>query len=241
MGGAARSRAAPGRRRGGFRGRLCPRAAEPGNPFDRSSGVDFQEPRARPGGGPGSRGVGSVCHGPLRTMSAHRIELDYVAPPRRAWWIGASVLILAVAVAGDMVLRYRDTRHELAALDAAQGLLNADRGPQRAVPKERLDEEAMINDAVVRQLTLPWAQIIEAVETASSSEVTVLQLQPETQQRSLRLTAEAKNREAMLRSVRRLGETRVLSGIHLVNHHVQVEDPSRPIQFGVQAIFRSSR
>jgi Tfp pilus assembly protein PilN len=174
-------------------------------------------------------------------MSAHRIELDYVAPPRRAWWIGASVLILALAVAGDLVLRYRDTQHELAALDAAQGLLNADRRPPRAVPKERLDEEAKINDAVVRQLTLPWAQIIEAVETASSSEVTVLQLQPETQQRSLRLTAEAKNREAMLKYVRRLGETRILSGVHLVNHHVQVEDPSRPIQFGVQATFRSKR
>jgi len=174
-------------------------------------------------------------------MSARPIDLDYVAAPRRPWWIGASVLILALAVAGSMVLRYRDARHELAAADAAQGLLNADRRPLRAVPKERLDEEAKIIDATVRQLTLPWAQMIEAVEAASTGEVTVLQLQPETQQRSLRLTAEAKNREAMLRYVRRLGETRVLSGVHLVNHHVQVEDPSRPIQFGVQATFRSNR
>jgi Tfp pilus assembly protein PilN len=174
-------------------------------------------------------------------MSARRIELDYVAAPRRPWWIGAAVLILALAVAGDMVLRYREARHELTALDAAQGLLNADRRPQRAVPKERLDEEAKVIDATVRQLTLPWAQMIEAVEAASSSEVTVLQLQPETQQRSLRLTAEAKNREAMVKYMRRLGETRVLSGVHLVNHHVQVEDPSRPIQFGVQASFRSNR
>jgi len=174
-------------------------------------------------------------------MSARRLELDYVAAPRRAWWIGAAVLILALAVAGDMVLRYRDTRHELAAIDAAQGLLNADRRPQRPVSKERLDEEAKIIDAAVRQLSLPWAQMIEAVEAASTGEVTVLQLQPETQQRSLRLTAEAKTREAMLRYVRRLGETRVLSGVHLVNHHVQVEDPSRPIQFGVQAAFRNNR
>jgi Tfp pilus assembly protein PilN len=174
-------------------------------------------------------------------MSTHRVELDYVAAPRRPWWIGASVLILALAVAGGMVLRYRDVQHELAAVDAAQGLLNADRRPQRAVSKGQLDEEARIIDATVRQLNIPWAQMIEAVETASSSEVTVLQLQPETQQRSLRLTAEAKNREAMLRYVRRLGETRALSGVHLVNHHVQVEDPSRPIQFGVQASFRSIR
>ncbi len=174
-------------------------------------------------------------------MSANRIELDYVAAPRRPQWIGASVLILALAVSGDLVLRYRDALHELAALDAAQGLLNANRRPQRAVPKERLDEEAKIIDAAVRQLSIPWAQMIEAVEAASSSEVTVLQLQPETQQRNLRLTAEAKNREAMLRYVRRLGDARVLSGVHLVNHHVLVEDPSRPIQFGVQGAFRTNR
>src|SRR6266513_950600 len=174
-------------------------------------------------------------------MSAHRIELDYVAAPRRPQWIGASVLILALAVAGYMGLRYREARHGLTALDAAQGLLNDDRRPQRAVAKERLNEEPKVIDAAVRQLTLPCAQMIEAVEAASSSEVTVLQLQPETQQRSLRLTAEAKNREAMVKYMRRLGETRVLSGVHLVNHHVQVEDPSRPIQFGVQASFRSNR
>jgi Tfp pilus assembly protein PilN len=174
-------------------------------------------------------------------MNPHRIELDYVAAPRRPWWIGASVLILALAVAGDMVWRYRDARHQLAALDAAQGLLKVDRQPQRVVPKERLDEEAKIIDAAVRQLTLPWAQIIQAVEAASTGDVTVLQLQPETQQRNLRLTAAGKNREAMLRYVRRLGETRVLSEVHLVNHHVQTEDPSRPIQFGVQAAFRSNR
>ncbi|HYS58357.1 MAG TPA: hypothetical protein VEM34_09495 [Burkholderiales bacterium] len=174
-------------------------------------------------------------------MSPHRIELDYVAVPRRPRWMGASVLILALAVSGDMVVRYRNALNELAAVEAAQGMLNADRRPQRAVPKERLDAEAKIIDAAVRQLSIPWAQMIEAVEAASTGEVTVLQLQPDTQQRSLRLTAEAKSREAMLRYVRRLGETRVLSGVHLVNHHVQVQDPSRPIQFGVQAAFRNNR
>ena len=87
--------------------------------------------------------------------------------------------------------------------------------------------------------TLP--KIEAALEGQDTGYQTVLQLQPETQQRSLRLTAEAKTREAMLRYVRRLGETRVLSGVHLVNHHVQVEDPSRPIQFGVQATFRGNR
>src|SRR5207253_8485091 len=114
-------------------------------------------------------------------MSPHRIELDYVASPRRPQWIGVSVLILALVVSGDMILRYRNALHELAAVDAAQGMLNDDWRPQRAVPKERLYAEAMINDAAVRQLSIPWAQMIEAVEAASTGHVTVLQLQPETQ------------------------------------------------------------
>src|SRR2546427_13091557 len=151
--------------------------------------MELQEPCARPPGGLGSRGVATVCHGALRTMSPHRIELDYVAAPRRPQWIGASVLILALAVSGDMVVRYRNALNELAAVDAAQGMLNTDRRPQRAVPKERLDEEAKVIDAAVRQLSIPWAQMVEAGEAAPSREGDVLQRQPETQQRSLRLTA----------------------------------------------------
>src|SRR5260370_38492335 len=104
--------------------------------------MELQEPCARLPGGLGSRGVTTVCHGALRTMSPHRIELDYVAAPRRAQWIGVSVLILALAVSGDMVLRYRNAQHELAAVDAAQGLLNANRRPQRAVSQERLAQGA---------------------------------------------------------------------------------------------------
>src|SRR2546430_7368692 len=132
-------------------------------------------------------------------MSPHRIELDYVAAPRRPQWIGVSVLILALALSGDMVLRYRNALNELAAVDAAQGLLSANRRPPRALSKERLDEEAKIIDAAVRQLRIPGAQMIEAGGAASPGEGAVLQLQPETQQRNPRPPAPARKREAMLR------------------------------------------
>jgi len=173
-------------------------------------------------------------------MTPRRLELDYLAPPRRATWLGASLLIVSLAVAGDLAMRYRDAQTELAALDETRGLLNAEPRPRRPVSKERQAEEAKIVEAAMRQLTLPWAQMIEAVESASTGGVSLLQMQPEARQRTLRLTAEAKNREAMLRYVRRLGETRALSGVHLVNHRVQIEDPSRPIQFGVQAALRGA-
>jgi hypothetical protein len=173
-------------------------------------------------------------------MTLHRLELDYIAPPRRSPWAGLGVLALALAVAGSLALHYGDVRRELAAEEAARGLLNEGR-PARAVPRERLEEETRQVDAIARQLTLPWAQMIETIENASIGEVAVLQLQPEAEQRRLRLTAEAKNREAMLRYIRRLDESKALSEVHLVSHQVQLDDPSRPIQFALQASFMGAK
>lgn len=171
----------------------------------------------------------------------HRLELDYVAPPHRARWPGFAVLALSLVVAAGVVGRYRDAQRELAALEAAQGLVNIDRATTKAIPRERLDEEAKMVNEVVRQLGLPWAKMIAAVEKASTGDVVVLQLQPEAQQRLLRLTAEAKNREAMLAYVRRLGDDRTLGEVYLVRHEVRLDQPGRPIQFAVQAAMRDAR
>jgi hypothetical protein len=170
----------------------------------------------------------------------HRLELDYVALAHRPRWPGLAVLAVSLLVAGVAIERYRDAQRELAALEAAQGLVNADRSPTKAMPRERIDEETKIVNEVVRQLGLPWAAMIAAVEKASTGEVVVMQLQPDAQQRLLRLTAEAKNREAMLKYVRRLGEDRALADVHLVRDEVRLDQPGRPIQFAVQAALRDA-
>ena len=171
----------------------------------------------------------------------HPLELDYVAFPRRARWPGVAVLALSLVAAAGVVGRYRDAQGQLAALEAAQGLVDVDRVPTKAVPRERLDEETKAVNEVVRQLGLPWARMIAAVEKAATADVVVLQLQPEAQQRLLRLTAEAKTREAMLQYVRRLGGDSALAEVHLGRHEVRVDQPGRPIQFAVQAALRDAR
>lgn len=171
----------------------------------------------------------------------NRLELDYVAPPRRARWPGFAVLAVSLAVAAGVVERYRDARGELAAIEAAQGLVNVERAPSRAIPRERLEEETKAVNEVVRQLGLPWARMIAAVEKASTADVVVMQMQPDAQQRLLRLTAEAKNRQAMLQYVRRLGSERGLADVYLVRDEVRAEQPGRPVQFAVQATLKEVR
>ena len=151
------------------------------------------------------------------------------------------VLAVSLAVAGGMLARYRDAQREVVRLEAESGLIAPERRPARAVSPERLEEEAKLAERVVRQLTLPWAALIGAVEQAASRDVAILQLQPDAEQRLLRLTAEARDREAMFEYLRRLGRAQGLAEVHLVSHQVQREDPQRPIQFAVQAVIKDLR
>jgi hypothetical protein len=174
-------------------------------------------------------------------MKPRRLELDYIAPARRSLWPGLLVLALSLALAAHLVIKYRDAQTELAGLQAAANLVSPERRPPRAVPKERLDEEAKSAEAVVRQLTVPWAPLIQALEQAATRDVAVLQLQPDAENRVVRLGAEARNAEAMFEYLRRLGTAKGLADAHIVSHQVQRDDPQRPVQFSVQASLKAAQ
>jgi Tfp pilus assembly protein PilN len=169
------------------------------------------------------------------------VELDYIAPVRRPLWPGLVVLAVSLALAAGLLVRYRDASQEVVRLETESGLIAPQRGAAPAVPKERLEEQAKNAASVVRQLTLPWAALIGTLEQAATREVAILQLQPDAEQRLLRLSAEARDREAMFEYLRRLGAAPGLAEVHLVSHQVQLEDPQRPIQFAVQARIREAQ
>lgn len=173
-------------------------------------------------------------------MKRTLIELDFIRPPRRPLWFGLLLLALALALAGHFLLRWQAARNELRGLEAASGLLNTERPRAKPVPVERLDEHVKAAEGVVRNLTLPWASLIETLENVAAKDVAVLQIQPDAQQRLLRITAEARNAGAMWLYVRNLSAAHTLEAVHLINHQVQNEDPQRPLQFSVQATLRTT-
>ena len=168
-------------------------------------------------------------------MSVARLELDYLAPRRRAAWPGLLVLAGSLALGGYLFARHQEARQALVRIETESGLLSPERRPLRALPRERLEAEKKSAEAVVRQLTVPWAALIGTLEKAATRDVALLQLQPDADQRRLRLTAEARDREAMFAYLRRLEAAPALAEVHLVSHQVQNEDPQRPIQFSLQA------
>lgn len=161
-----------------------------------------------------------------------RLELDYLKPRRKTRWAGVLVLALSLVLAAGLVSRHHDLQLELARLEA-----NAPVQPKE-VPQERLSEEIRNAEAVVRQLGLPWASLVRAVEQAATRDVALLQLQPDAETRLVRLTAETRHPEAMFDYVRRLGAAKGMTEVHLVSHEVQRDDPRQPIHFFAQARLR---
>jgi Tfp pilus assembly protein PilN len=136
-----------------------------------------------------------------------------------------------------MLPSYRDA--QLALAESAAAGAPAQAQSSRA-PRARIDDEARSAETVQRQLALPWAGLIETLESAASADVALLQMQPDALQRVLRLSAEARHHDAMFEYLRRLAAAPAFTAVHLVSHQVQVEEPQRPVQFSVQAALKSA-
>lgn len=171
-------------------------------------------------------------------MKPPRLDIDHFAPHTRGRWAGYALLAVSLVAAAEMTQRFHAAKVELEQRMATQGLLNAERPAAQKIPKQRVDEQVKEVENVMRQLTLPWGELIQSVENAGSKDVAILQLQPEAQQRVLRITGEARNQEAMVDYLKRLAEARGFASVHLLSHQVQQDDPHRPVQFAAQASFK---
>jgi hypothetical protein len=170
-------------------------------------------------------------------MTREPLQLDFVRPRSRGRVLGLAVLSLSLVLAGGLVFKYREAQQRLHELDAVESLVSSSR-PAPTVPRERLDSEIKIAQTTVRQLALPWGQLIDSLERASVKEVALLHIQPDAQTRVLRVTASAPREELMLEYLRRLGSTGNFTEVHLLSHQLREDEPNRPIQFAVQASFR---
>jgi hypothetical protein len=165
------------------------------------------------------------------------LQLDFIRPRTRGRLTGFFVLGLSLVLAGGLVFKYREAQQRVHEIEAVESLVSSSR-PAPTVPRERLEGEIKTAQATVRQLALPWGQLIDSLERASVKEVALLHIQPDAQTRLLRVTASAPREELMLEYLRRLGATGNFTEVHLVSHQKREDEPMRPIQFSVQASFR---
>lgn len=180
-------------------------------------------------------------------MSLPPLRLDYqlpVAAPRR--WLGWAVLAAGAAVAGATVNGVVAVNQEASALEFRLARLErkpgpAARGAVAAVGSRDLAQRIKFADSVVERLNFPWDGLLRAVESAGGSRVALLSLEPDARRRTVRITAEAKNKKAMLDYVSRLGGSAQLAEVHLLDHETQQQEAGQPVRFSMEASWLEAR
>jgi hypothetical protein len=172
----------------------------------------------------------------IMSKKAARLDLDF-SPTRRNRPVGWLLLVVGVTAATLAAVQFQSAQAARMALASELNSANSRLSPpsgegSRAGPPldPRVSKAA---NQVARELQVPWAELLAALEAVPTPEVALLGVEPSAQRHVVRITAEAKNSAAMLDYLQDL-QGRRFSDVWLLSHQVQAQTPGTPTRFIVQ-------
>jgi hypothetical protein len=172
------------------------------------------------------------------------IWLDYQQQRPFHWagpaLLGMTLLALLMAIAYSMTLNGKAASWEqkLELIERDHGLRTTS-GRRDGQDMERLALEVKRANEVLRQLTLPWEELLQAVEAAGGKKVALLTLEPDIEKHQVKISGEASDMMVLLNYIMRLEEQPVFGPVYLQSHQVQLKDPDQPVRFALLAAWRS--
>jgi hypothetical protein len=165
-----------------------------------------------------------------------RLDLDF-SPARRNGLGGWALLFVGVVAALLAAVQFQSAEAARMAraseLSTVNGRLAGPRDNVRAGPPvdPRVSKAA---NQIARELQMPWAEMLAALEAIPAPEVALLGVEPSALRHVVRITAEAKNSAAMLDYLQALQGGREFSNVWLKSHLVQNQTPGTPVRFIVE-------
>lgn len=168
------------------------------------------------------------------------LRLDYCVSPEKSR-AGAVVLVVGVLLATAAFLEYRALREELPAWESKvaeirkSGQRSASGAPRDSRELETVAREVKAAHAAIQRLSLPWDKLFGALESARTSGVALLVIEPDPGKGTVKLTAEARSDTDMLDYVERLQAADTLADVSLAGHQTKPGDPLKALRFVVIA------
>jgi hypothetical protein len=164
------------------------------------------------------------------------MRLDFAATESGASWSGLLMLVLGFAAAGLIVGDYQRLLATAERIEAELGRLSAPRrGAEPARDARKQGEAVARSNEVAHELSRRWDRVFLALESAKAPDVALLAIEPDPRKGVLRVTAEAKGKNAMLDYVNRLQAAQPLQRVMLESHEVLSQVPEKPVRFVVTA------
>ena len=101
------------------------------------------------------------------------------------------------------------------------------------------EEQALAVNAAIRQLNLPWRDVLDAVEAGTPPTLELLSLEPDAKRSVIRIEAETADADHMLEAVDSLKAQPFLAGVFLTRHAVEETDPHHALRLQIEAAWRS--
>lgn len=179
-------------------------------------------------------------------MRAERLDLDFAPSARHVQPLGVALLGagLVALLAGAFVWSQAWSAQAaqagtLAALDSREADVAARASrPASAAAGELARQRASLR--VARGLQTPWSDLLSALESAPHEHVALLAIEPSLARQLVRLSAEARDPDAMLDYLAALQADARLAQVVLVSHQVQAQAPGKPVRFQMQAAWGST-
>jgi len=173
-----------------------------------------------------------------------KLRLDYQRSAKPFPWGGLPLLALALAILVVSGIQYHALSAEADLWESKTELI--ERAAQRQSPRNRSGEHTAVNLAlevkraneVLRQLSLPWYGLLQTIESTGGKGVALLSLEPDSEKKLVKISGEAKNIAAMLDYISQLENRGLFGTVYLQSHHIQQQDPEKPVRFVLLAIWR---
>jgi Tfp pilus assembly protein PilN len=88
---------------------------------------------------------------------------------------------------------------------------------------------------VVDRLNIPWAHLLNDLESLTPPTVAVLQMEPLVAANALRWQVEAKSHQQVFTYLEKLRDAKTLKQARLIKFETNTQDPNRPIRFVLEA------
>ncbi|WLH14942.1 pilus assembly protein [Pseudomonas hefeiensis] len=169
------------------------------------------------------------------------LMLDF-QPHRRSGRLGWSLLAGGVVLLVGCFVAQQNVAEQAwqqqGHLQNAQRELTGDTGSKVTLSPAETREQAQ-NLAEMRkvsqQLRRPWERLFAMLEAMPRDNIALLTLTPDARKGQVRISAEARDLEAMLDFHQRLEASDELSDVSLLSHEIVVKSPEQPVQFNLSA------
>lgn len=172
-----------------------------------------------------------------------KLELDFIQKSSFAlssWsWLGLSFflgsLVLAVFTWQHYQTRQLAENEISLKLNQFSRQINQSKLPVNIVSTEISPEKKLQIQTTISALTIPWNELLLAVEKSDLQEIALLNLEPSSKKKQLMLSGEAKDLQSVLDYIQKLEAQPILNKVYLQKHHVDEVNAFKPVRFTLLA------